>query len=64
MELKELFNMTGKVVLITGGSGHLGSAMSQALAEYGATLYIASRNSDKNTIFAQELTDTYKNKNY
>jgi uncharacterized glyoxalase superfamily protein PhnB len=33
----ELLDLSGRVVLITGGTGHLGSAMSRALAEAGAT---------------------------
>ncbi|MHA1680433.1 MAG: SDR family oxidoreductase [Promethearchaeota archaeon] len=64
MELKTLFDMTGKTVLVTGGSGHLGQAMSNALAEFGATLFIASRNVAKNEKFARELTEKYHNPNY
>lgn len=36
--LKELMNLTGRVALMTGGSGHIGSAMSEALAELGADI--------------------------
>lgn len=43
----ELFDLTGRVVLITGGTGHLGSAMSRALAEAGATVVIASRDAER-----------------
>lgn len=39
----ELFDLTGKVVLITGGTGHLGSSMSRALAEAGARVVVAGR---------------------
>jgi gluconate 5-dehydrogenase len=39
----ELFDLTGKVALITGGTGHLGSAMSRALAEAGASVVLSSR---------------------
>ena len=31
--IHQLFDLNGKVALITGGTGHLGSAMSRALAE-------------------------------
>lgn len=41
--IQELFDLTGKVVLITGGTGHLGSAMSRALAEAGASVVLTSR---------------------
>ena len=33
--VQDLFDLTGKVALLTGGAGHLGSAMSRALAEAG-----------------------------
>jgi len=35
--------LTGKVALITGGSGHLGRSLSQAIAEAGGTVVIGSR---------------------
>jgi gluconate 5-dehydrogenase len=41
--IHQLFELTGKVALITGGTGHLGSAMARALAEAGASVVITSR---------------------
>jgi NAD(P)-dependent dehydrogenase (short-subunit alcohol dehydrogenase family) len=41
--VQELFDLTGRVVLITGGTGHLGSAMARALAEAGASVLLSSR---------------------
>ena len=41
--VKELFDLTGKVALITGGSGYLGGAMARALAEAGAIVVVSSR---------------------
>jgi gluconate 5-dehydrogenase len=41
--VQQLFDLTGKVALITGGTGHLGSAMARALAEAGATVVLTSR---------------------
>lgn len=41
--IRQLFDLTGKAALITGGTGHLGSAMSRALAEAGATIVLTSR---------------------
>lgn len=61
--MKNLFDLEGKVILITGGSGYLGKAMSHALAEYGATLVLASRNVKKNKELCTELTNLYSNKN-
>lgn len=37
------FDLTGKVALITGGYGHLGSAITRSLIYHGATVYVLSR---------------------
>jgi NAD(P)-dependent dehydrogenase (short-subunit alcohol dehydrogenase family) len=39
----ELFNLTGKVALVTGGSKGIGKAMARGLAEAGADIVISSR---------------------
>ena len=36
--IKDLMNLQGRVALVTGGAGHLGSAMADALAEQGASI--------------------------
>lgn len=41
--LSELFSLEGKTALITGATGHLGSAMAVALADAGATVVVSSR---------------------
>ena len=41
--LKELFDLTGKVALVTGGSKGLGLAMARGFAEAGADILICSR---------------------
>lgn len=43
MALKDLFNLTGKVALITGGSRGLGLQIAEALGEYGATVVLTAR---------------------
>src|SRR5262245_47841999 len=45
--IQQLFDLTGKTALITGGTGHLGSAFSRALAEAGASVILSSRFQDK-----------------
>ena len=45
----KLFDLTGKVALVTGGNGGIGLAMSKALGEAGAKIIIAGRNEEKNT---------------
>ncbi len=53
--MKNLFDLTGKVVLVTGGTGLFGAPMSRALAEAGAQVIIASRNAANCEIFAGKL---------
>jgi len=51
----DLFRLNNKVALVTGGTGIVGRPISQALAEAGATVVIASRNKEKCATFAAEL---------
>lgn len=45
--LGELFNLAGKVALVTGGSKGLGKAMARGLVEAGADIVISSRHEDE-----------------
>ncbi|MSQ93553.1 MAG: SDR family oxidoreductase [Gemmataceae bacterium] len=45
--LPAMFNLSGKVALITGGSKGLGKAMARGLAEAGADIVISSRHEDE-----------------
>jgi NAD(P)-dependent dehydrogenase (short-subunit alcohol dehydrogenase family) len=53
----DLFRLGGKVALVTGGTGIVGRPISQALAEAGATVIVASRNKDKCAAFANKLKE-------
>lgn len=57
--LQALLSMKGKTVFITGGAGHLGTAMCEALAELGANIVIGSRDPSKGTALAKTLSDEY-----
>ena len=47
MGVKQLFDLTGKVALVTGGSRGLGLQMAEALGEMGARLAITARKADE-----------------
>ena len=51
----DLFGLHGRVAIVTGACGWLGSAMSRALAEAGATLVVTSRDGGQAAGFAAEL---------
>lgn len=53
-----LFDLTGKVVVVTGGSRGLGLEMSRAFAEAGADVVIASRKADACEAAARELAQS------
>src|SRR6476661_3212367 len=45
--IQQLFSLRGKIALITGACGHLGSAMARGLAEAGASVILTSRDESK-----------------
>ena len=50
-----MFNLNGKVAVITGGNGGIGLGMARGLAKAGALVVIAGRNADKSRESAHEL---------
>lgn len=55
MNVKDLFDLTGKISLVTGGAGKYGRCIAEGLAEAGATVIIASRNMDHANNVAEEF---------
>ncbi len=53
--IQKLFDLTGRVALITGGSGHLGQSLSRALAEAGASVVVGSRDQARAQRVIEEL---------
>lgn len=54
--MKNLFDLTDKIAVITGGTGALGQAMSHGLAEAGATVIILARNEEKTAQLVADIT--------
>ncbi|MAV36641.1 MAG: short-chain dehydrogenase [Planctomycetaceae bacterium] len=54
-DIQTLFDLSGKVALISGASGYLGNAMSAALAEAGAAVIVTSRDADRAAAAAAAL---------
>jgi len=55
MHVKELFDLTGRVAIVTGGSIGLGRQMAEALSEAGAKLVLCARNKERCDLAAAEL---------
>jgi NAD(P)-dependent dehydrogenase (short-subunit alcohol dehydrogenase family) len=53
--IQELFDLTGRVALVTGGAGFLGQQFSEALAEAGASVVVADINQDNADNYAGHL---------
>lgn len=54
----KLMDLSGRVALVTGGSGYLGTAIAEALAELGARVIITSRDAAKAQAAAKRLPET------
>src|SRR5262249_45071174 len=58
MRVQSLFDLSGRVAIVTGGGTHLGQAMAEALGDLGATVYVASRDRARCERVAAELRAT------
>jgi NAD(P)-dependent dehydrogenase (short-subunit alcohol dehydrogenase family) len=52
-----MFNLNGRVAIITGGSGGLGVVMAQGLAKAGADVVLVGRNQDKLNEAAKQVAE-------
>jgi 2-deoxy-D-gluconate 3-dehydrogenase len=55
MSIAQLFDLSGRVALVTGGNGGLGLAMALGLARAGADIAVAARNRDKTAAALAEI---------
>lgn len=53
---KDLFDLSGKVVLVTGGNGGIGLGMAEGCARQGADVVIWGRSTEKNEAAAERLS--------
>lgn len=53
--MASLFDLTGKVALVTGGNSGIGLGMAEGLAQHGATVVIWGTNAERNEIAAEQL---------
>src|SRR5438132_3615578 len=54
--MNRLFDLTGKVAIVTGGNGGIGLGIAQGLGQAGAKLAIIGRNAKKSQAAAKELS--------
>jgi len=50
-----LFDLTGRVAVVTGGNGGIGLGMAKGLAAAGAAVALAARNAEKGEVAATGL---------
>jgi 2-deoxy-D-gluconate 3-dehydrogenase len=53
--MKDMFDLSGKVAIVTGGNGGIGLGMARGLASMGATVVVAGRNAAKSAAAVKDL---------
>ena len=53
----KLFDLSGRVAIVTGGNGGIGLGMAKGMAEAGAAIVVAGRDAAKNAAAVKEIQD-------
>ena len=53
----KLFDLTGKVIVVTGGAGLLGQALVRGLSSFGGIVYIAEIDADRASVVASKMNN-------
>ena len=53
--MRDLFDLTAKVAIVTGGNGGIGRAIALGLAQHGADIVVAARNEHKTAAVVSEV---------
>jgi NAD(P)-dependent dehydrogenase (short-subunit alcohol dehydrogenase family) len=56
-DIAELARLDGRVAIVTGGAGHIGSVVADALAEQGATVAVVDQDRDRCRSVASDVAD-------
>src|ERR671935_2576766 len=59
VKTRDLFDLSGKVAIVTGGGSGIGRQMAEALAELGADVVLCARKPERCEAAAAELSGTY-----
>jgi 2-deoxy-D-gluconate 3-dehydrogenase len=57
--MRDLFDLTGKTAVVTGGNGGIGLGIARGLASKGANLVIAARNKEKTKTAAEDIINDF-----
>jgi 2-deoxy-D-gluconate 3-dehydrogenase len=57
--MKDMFNLKGKVAIVTGGNGGIGKGIVRGFAAMGADIVVAARNAQKNENASREIEEEF-----